>query len=540
MSEPSASEQLLIELVNRARAAPADEAAALIPDPSARIAVQEDITTALTGFNVDVAAVDAALSGFDPAPPVAWNAALGRSAETHSTAMISADMQAHELPGQPGLAERITTEGYEAPTILAENVFGYAADPVHAHASFVIDWGVGPGGIQSPASHRETVLNPQLTEIGVGIVEVPGEDTELGPYAVTQHFGARFEADAALTGVLISDADADEFYDIGEGLGEVRITAENAALSYETMSYASGGYTLPLPDGTYTVTFEGGELDGAVTHEVTIAGQNVKLDISYLDAVPAGAILGTRGSDAAAPAPEAPTPEPPDPDATPAPAPWITGTPGRDEIRALDGDDVILASAGSDRIAGGKGSDMLVYAGASTAYKVTELEGGLFRVAAPNGDTDLLSGVERIDFKDGNLLLDLESEFLGFGYRVYQAAFGRIPGEDGLRFWVGELDRGMAPDEVASRFAQSPEFYSRYGDNPSDEDFITALYQNVLGRTPDADGFTYWLGQFDSGGLGRSDMLVAFAESKENVSRASDNLEDGVFVLNGADDIVLA
>ena len=85
--------------------------------------------------------------------------------------------------------------------------------------------------------------------------------------------------DAYLTGVVIEDGDGDEFYDIGEGQGGVRITAYNSSDVYGASTHNSGGYALELPPGTYTVAFEGGSLDGIYETEVTIGNENVKLDL---------------------------------------------------------------------------------------------------------------------------------------------------------------------------------------------------------------------------------------------------------------------
>ena len=69
-----------------------------------------------------------------------------------------------------------------------------------------------------------------------------------------------------------------------------------------------------------------------------------------------------------------------------------------------------------------------------------------------------------------------------------------------------------------------------YGSNPSNEDYINAMYQNVLGRQPDQPGYEFWLGGMEEG-LTPVDILVAFTESDENVDRNADNLDDGIWVV---------
>ena len=45
---------------------------------------------------------------------------------------------------------------------------------------------------------------------------------------------------------------------------------------------------------------------------------------------------------------------------------------------------------------------------------------------------------------------------------------------------------------------------------------MKALYQNILDREPDAEGYDYWVGQLNNGVEDRSELLLGFAESTEN------------------------
>ena len=50
----------------------------------------------------------------------------------------------------------------------------------------------------------------------------------------------------------------------------------------------------------------------------------------------------------------------------------------------------------------------------------------------------------------------------------------------------------------------------------SNEQYVKTLYQNILDREPDADGYNYWVGQLNNGIEDRSELLLGFAESTEN------------------------
>ena len=90
----------------------------------------------------------------------------------------------------------------------------------------------------------------------------------------------------------------------------------------------------------------------------------------------------------------------------------------------------------------------------------------------------------------------------GQATRLYSAYFLRDPDRAGLRFWIGRLDGGQSLGAVSQFFSQSPEFDERYGDL-DDGEFVDLVYQNVLGRLPDATGRAFWVSQLDSGAYDR-------------------------------------
>ena len=156
-------------------------------------------------------------------------------------------------------------------------------------------------------------------------------------------------------------------------------------------------------------------------------------------------------------------------------------------------------------------------------------------VTDATGNTVEHSDIGRINFEDGSLLFDIDSANLGFTYRIYAAAYGRTPDEDGLRFWVETIDSLTSSeperfDFLAREFLTAPEFLSLYGTDPSDLDYVDAMYQNVLGRLPDQGGYDFWVGAMEEG-LDRADILVRFAESPENQERTAPDLNDGIWVV---------
>ena len=123
-------------------------------------------------------------------------------------------------------------------------------------------------------------------------------------------------------------------------------------------------------------------------------------------------------------------------------------------------------------------------------------------------------------------------------YRIYKAAFDRTPDEEGLGYWIQELDKGFALHEVTNSFVISQEFKNLYGADLDNEGFITALYNNVLDRDPDQGGLDYWINDMENNGMSRADVLASFSESAENIANTDPLIELGVVYQPYGDDLI--
>lgn len=79
-------------------------------------------------------------------------------------------------------------------------------------------------------------------------------------------------------------------------------------------------------------------------------------------------------------------------------------------------------------------------------------------------------------------------------FRLYQAAFGRIPDDAGLNFWVQNYQSSSLNDivDIAIRFSNLPEWNFSF-DSQTRAQSITQVYLQLLGREPDADGLNFWV-----------------------------------------------
>ena len=103
--------------------------------------------------------------------------------------------------------------------------------------------------------------------------------------------------------------------------------------------------------------------------------------------------------------------------------------------------------------------------------------------------------------------------------RLYTAAFKRAPDKNGLNFWTEVANDPLTNfKDISSEFINSVEFSEIAPPDSTNEFFTSALYNNILGRDPDASGLEYWTSQLDSELQDRSDVLMAFANSPENIA----------------------
>lgn len=159
-----------------------------------------------------------------------------------------------------------------------------------------------------------------------------------------------------------------------------------------------------------------------------------------------------------------------------------------------------------------------MYAQAAGNYRVSATPGGVtVEDVAGGGGLDTLFNVERVLFAGSALAFDAGGG-AGQIYRLYQAAFDRVPDLGGLGYWIAQRDKGTSLDAIAAGFAASAEFHAMMGETPSGAEVAAQLYQHVLHRAPDAAGLAYWtdvLGSRPATALTGA-VLASFSESPEN------------------------
>jgi hypothetical protein len=273
---PTAYEQLMLELVNQTRANPAAEAARL------GIGLNDN----LPAGTITTAAKE----------PLAFQSQLIAAGRVHSQWMLDEDIFNHTGAGGSDGFDRMTDAGYvfSSAYTWGENIawggWTGALDPLPMTYDL-------HNGLFRSAGHRKNICGTGFRQLGIGILE--GSFQGYNALMATQNFAASSAyPDPWLLGVVFRDLDKDGAYDVGEGVSGVTVALADG--SWDAVTSTSGGYAMPCAgSGPLNVTFTGASLTTPVTRTISRAGVNVKLDLVIAPAgpkVPEIAIFQPTGS----------------------------------------------------------------------------------------------------------------------------------------------------------------------------------------------------------------------------------------------------
>ena len=191
----------------------------------------------------------------------------------------------------------------------------------------------------------------------------------------------------------------------------------------------------------------------------------------------------------------------------------LSGGAGNDALEGFDGDDTLT---------GGEGDDTAYYNVAQNSVTITfsATETTVMSRASERLGMDTVSSVETLSFYDGDSTSEFEldrfsgptglsAETLESVIELYIAYFNRAPDATGLWFWGNAFQNGdVTLEQAASFFVTQDETAALYPADLSNSEFAIAVYNNVLGRTPDNAGLNFWIDALDSGGVSADQFIL--------------------------------
>lgn len=193
----------------------------------------------------------------------------------------------------------------------------------------------------------------------------------------------------------------------------------------------------------------------------------------------------------------------------------ITGTPGPDALAGASTVETILGLAGNDSLAGAGGNDTLdggagidtgLYSSTLASYAIAATAGG-FTVTGSTDGTDSLTGIERLQFSDAKVALDLDGN-AGNVARIIGAVFGSasVTNREYVGIGLAYMDNGMGYQDLMQLAIDY-----RLGSQAMDPTaVVNLLYGNVIGGLPSAPDLATYTGMMTSGmSAGALGMMAA-------------------------------
>jgi Ca2+-binding RTX toxin-like protein len=397
-------EQLLLELVNRARMDPVGEGA------------RYGVTNLNAGVTLAKDQIDASSKQV-----LAQSSMLDSSADVQTAYLLTNDLFQHEGPGTPAErpADRMAAAGYGVKNSDGTYSFGSGENLAWTGTTGTLDLNAAVLELHKQwmqsSHHRPNVLRESFEEVGLSMA-YDASYSPTGPsfkaFLGTQNFGYKTDTDVFVTGVSYNDTVLnDDFYSIGEGKAGRTVQLLNGTTNVgNTTTSAPGGYGIKTAfKGNVEVVWSGGDLSADAGVIVNLGALNVKVDltdnntietndtatitrnavnltllgIDNIDGTGTAAgnvIKGNKGNNT------------------------LNGLGGADTIDGGNGNDRLVGGDGADNLQGGQGDDTAVFSGARADYQVSYIAATqTLNLKAADGTVDSVSGVEFFEFSNQTL-----------------------------------------------------------------------------------------------------------------------------------------
>jgi hypothetical protein len=96
--------------------------------------------------------------------------------------------------------------------------------------------------------------------------------------------------------------------------------------------------------------------------------------------------------------------------------------------------------------------------------------------------------------------------------QAYQEILGRSPDPGGRSYWVGQMQHGMTDERLEASLLTSAEYVAKHG--ATDRAWLQGVYEDLFGRAPDEAGLNFWAGRL-AAGTSRDAVALAFTSGTE-------------------------
>ncbi|GJL72263.1 MAG: hypothetical protein NMNS01_14620 [Nitrosomonas sp.] len=196
--------------------------------------------------------------------------------------------------------------------------------------------------------------------------------------------------------------------------------------------------------------------------------------------------------------------------------PFFVGHSEAETIKGGVGRDVLTGFGGDDTLIGEGDIDVAVYGGQIADYEILRQSDEIWLIKQRNDgpdDADIVVGIERLQFSDQLLALDLNGS-AGITAKTLGAVFGpeSVSNQTFVGIGLNLLDDGLH-DEALMQFAINAALGV---DATSHAEVVDLLYENVVGIAPDAADQAFYIDLLDTGIHTVASIGVFAAETELN------------------------
>ena len=192
-----------------------------------------------------------------------------------------------------------------------------------------------------------------------------------------------------------------------------------------------------------------------------------------------------------------------------------------DKTVSLVVNDTFQGQPGTDFIDGGLGTDTVIYSGPIERYTVNK-SGNRYIVSEPTGsdDTDYLTNIERLQFKESKLALDITNSPVAGGAKLIGALLGPTFVKDKALagIVIGLMDQNYSAENVVTLGLATPLYLGMAGSS-NNVDFVKQVFSNVVGRPPLANELNIYVGMLENGTATQVSLAVMAANTDLNAAR---------------------
>jgi hypothetical protein len=191
-----------------------------------------------------------------------------------------------------------------------------------------------------------------------------------------------------------------------------------------------------------------------------------------------------------------------------------------DWFNGSNGDDWMAGRGGNDVLDGNAGIDMAEYRGAREDFTLTRsTEGWQLADTRGNEGKDTLVDVERLQFKDTRIALDLDGH-AGTVARLIGAVFGKqaLARTDLVGAGLSLLDHGSSAQDV-SALAVASDLFAQAAGSHSNTDFVRQVYRNVVGHEASDAEIAPYVNQLNSGATTQAALALWASETALNADQ---------------------